>query len=99
MSTISSVISVEQGGWAHLNLPAIAEAECLVALDLDSRLLRQIGHLLHPERDAGLLDDLKRSMGSFDFGAQYQQQPVADGGNLINWKWLRFATIRRRGIR
>ena len=39
-------------------------------------------------------------MGSFDFGAQYQQEPVADGGNLIKWKWFQFydnPPIRRPG--
>ena len=53
--------------------------------------VRRIGDLLHPERESqAVLDDLKRSMGSFDFGAQYQQEPVADGGNLIKWKWFKF---------
>jgi phage terminase large subunit-like protein len=34
------------------------------------------------------LDEFKRSMGSLDFAAQYQQTPVAEGGNLIKWKWF-----------
>lgn len=34
------------------------------------------------------LDDLKRSMGSIDFAAQFQQQPVPPGGNLIKWAWF-----------
>ena len=81
----------EQGGWTHLNLPAIAEAECSIALDSTRSHVRRIGDLLHPERESqAVLDDLKRSMGSFDFGAQYQQEPVADGGNLIKWKWFKF---------
>ena len=68
----------EQGGWTHLNLPAIAEAECSIALDSKRSHVRRIGDLLHPERESqAVLDDLKRSMGSFDFGAQYQQEPVA----------------------
>ena len=29
-------------------------------------------------------------MGSLDFAAQYQQEPVAEGGNLIKWKWFSF---------
>jgi predicted phage terminase large subunit-like protein len=29
-------------------------------------------------------------MGSLDFAAQYQQEPVAEGGNLVKWDWLRF---------
>jgi predicted phage terminase large subunit-like protein len=27
-------------------------------------------------------------MGSLDFAAQYQQEPVPPGGNLINWSWF-----------
>jgi hypothetical protein len=26
------------------------------------------------------------AMGSLNFGAQYQQEPVADGGNLVKWE-------------
>jgi predicted phage terminase large subunit-like protein len=37
-----------------------------------------------------VLDEFKRSMGSLDFAAQYQQEPVAEGGNLIKWDWFRF---------
>ena len=29
-------------------------------------------------------------MGSLDFAAQYQQEPVAEGGNLIKWDWFKF---------
>ena len=29
-------------------------------------------------------------MGSLDFAAQYQQEPVAEGGNLIKWDWFQF---------
>jgi predicted phage terminase large subunit-like protein len=27
-------------------------------------------------------------MGSFDFAAQYQQEPIAAGGNIIKWHWF-----------
>ena len=33
---------------------------------------------------------LKKNMGSFNFSAQYQQNPVPPEGSLIKWKWLRF---------
>src|SRR4051812_1584412 len=51
--------------------------------------LRQAGDLLHPEREPQtVLNALKKSMGSMDFAAQYQQSPVIEGGNLIKWKWF-----------
>jgi hypothetical protein len=47
--------------------------------------------LLHPERESQTaLDELKASMGTMEFSAQYQQAPVPAGGNLIKWSWFRF---------
>jgi predicted phage terminase large subunit-like protein len=44
---------------------------------------------LHPERESQKVpDDIKRAMGSAEFAAQYQQEPIPAGGNLI--KWSRF---------
>jgi hypothetical protein len=46
------------------------------------------------------LDNLKRSIRSIDFAAQYQQEPIdqqepiAAGGNLVKWK----ADISERGL-
>jgi predicted phage terminase large subunit-like protein len=82
---------LEQGGWTHLNLPAIAESEHRILLSPTRDHLRRPGELLHPEREPqAVLDELKRSMGSLDFAAQYQQQPIAEGGNLIKWDWFEF---------
>ena len=80
---------LEQGGWSELNLPAIAEAEQIVPLGQGRHHRRKIGELLHPEREPkSVLDELKRSMGSADFAAQYQQEPIPAGGNLIKWSWF-----------
>jgi hypothetical protein len=80
---------LEQGGWTHLTLPAIAETEHRIQLGPDRYHLRRPGELLHPQREPQeVLDEFKRSMGSLDFAAQYQQEPVAEGGNLIKWKWF-----------
>src|SRR5262245_24857671 len=82
---------LEQGGWTHLNLSAIAETECSIALGNDRYHHRRIGDLLHPEREnEAALHELKTSMGSMEFSAQYQQAPVSLGGNLIKWSWFKF---------
>jgi predicted phage terminase large subunit-like protein len=82
---------LEQGGWTHLNLPAIAETEECVPLDSGRVHVRRPGDVLHPEREPmSVLEELRRSMGSLDFSAQYQQQPVPPGGNLIRWSWFQF---------
>jgi predicted phage terminase large subunit-like protein len=78
-----------QGGWTHLNLPAVAEKEERVQLAPQRWHLRKPGEVLHPEREPlRVLEELKRSMGSMDFGAQYQQTPVLEGGNLIKRNWF-----------
>jgi predicted phage terminase large subunit-like protein len=80
---------LDQGGWTHLNLPAIAETEQRIALDPQRIHVRQPGDVLHPGREPkATLDDLKRQMGSLDFNAQYQQCPVPERGNLIDWNWF-----------
>jgi predicted phage terminase large subunit-like protein len=88
---------LEQPGWVHLNLPAIAECEQRIALNATHSHLRRPGDLLHPEREPqSVLDAFKHSMGSLDFGAQYQQEPVAVGGNLVKWEWFKFYDERPR---
>jgi predicted phage terminase large subunit-like protein len=81
---------LEQGGWRHLNLPAIAEEDTIVRLGQNRSHRRLLGDLLHPERESQVaLDELKASMGSMEFAAQYQQTPVPIGGNLIKWSWFK----------
>src|SRR5262249_22254905 len=72
-----------------LNLPAIAESEFRIPLGPGRHHLRRAGDLLHPDREPReVLDEFKRSMGSLDFAAQYQQEPVAEGGHLLKSDWL-----------
>src|SRR5262249_7837947 len=53
---------LDQGGWTHLNLPAIAEEDAIVCLEAKRHHYRKIGDLLHPERESqAALDELKAS--------------------------------------
>ena len=82
---------IDQGGWTHLDLPAIAEAETIIPLGNNRFYCRTRGNVLHSEREPlSALNELKRNMGSPDFAAQYQQQPISTDGNLIKWSWFRF---------
>ena len=82
---------IEQEGWKLLNLPAIAETDCRIPLGINRDHHRRVGDLLHPEReDQATLDELRRTMGSMEFAAQYQQAPVPRDGNLIKWSWFKF---------
>jgi predicted phage terminase large subunit-like protein len=80
---------LEQGGWTELNLPAIAEAEEFVPIGPEKVHHRKLGEVLHSEREpTSILEEMKRTMGSAEFAAQYQQQPVPPGGNLVRWAWF-----------
>ena len=77
--------------WEHLDLPAIATVDQSFELSNGSRFDRREGEVLHPERESiQVLDNIKSSIGSFNFDAQYQQQPVPVEGNLIKWSWFPF---------
>jgi predicted phage terminase large subunit-like protein len=85
---------LEKGpAWTHLNLPAIADSPQDVELGNGTTYRRDIGDVLHPEREPlAVLDELKASMGSQAFSAQYQQAPVVPGGVLIKKAWFRSYT-------
>ena len=80
-----------QGGWHHLNLPAMAEEEQDIEI-MDGVFVKRLpGDLLHPERESGeLLKKIQHDVGSYVFAAQYQQRPAPLGGGLIKRKWLEF---------
>ena len=76
-------------GYAHLNLPAIAEKEEAIAIGKNRNHLRKIGDLLSPDREnQTVLDRLRRELGPAVFAAQYQQDPVAPEGNLLHMEWF-----------
>ena len=85
---------LEKGpSWTHLNLPAIAEASHEVEIGGGMTYKREVGEVLHPEREPiDVLDELKAAMGSQGFSAQYQQTPVLPGGALIKRVWFRSYT-------
>lgn len=80
-----------QGGWTHLNLPAIAVERQEIRIASGGPLhIRKPGELLHPDHEPeAALKRLKAELGSQRFSAQYQQEPVPAEGNLVHREWLR----------
>src|SRR5208337_3692976 len=77
--------------WTHLDLPAIAESKQRIQIGNGQFHERQVGDLLHEERDPqDVLEKLKRTLGSFNFSAQYQQCPVPPEGDILTWSWFQF---------
>lgn len=91
---------LEQGGWEHLDLPAIAINEQQIPLGPSTIHIRHAGDVLHPEREPlEVLDLMRAQMGSMMFSAQYQQRPVPVDGNLIKREWFRtYKTAPERGL-
>jgi predicted phage terminase large subunit-like protein len=81
---------LQEGGFEVLNLPAIALKPSTYATGPNTSYWRRPAEILHPEHEsADVLVDLKRTMGSMRFSAQYQQTPVPAGGTFIKRKWLK----------
>jgi hypothetical protein len=75
---------INEGGWTHLNLPAIAPHDERTPLTGGRWHSRKEGEVLHPEREPrAILEELRRALGSMHFQAQYQQAPVSEIGNII----------------
>lgn len=76
-------------GYDHLNLPAVAEKDEAIPIGRGLVHQRRVGDLLNPEREPlDVLDRLRRELGPVVYAAQYQQDPVVPGGNMIRIEWF-----------
>jgi hypothetical protein len=76
--------------WDLLSLPAIAVESELIQVREGSFHRREPGEVLQPERESReRLERIRREIGSLQFSAQYQQQPVPAEGNLVRREWFR----------
>ncbi|MDR1079860.1 MAG: terminase family protein, partial [Deltaproteobacteria bacterium] len=67
--------------WRHLNYPAVAVRD---------EPNRKAGEALHPERwPLDSLDRVRKTIGSYEFAALYQQHPTPDEGAVFRRDWFR----------
>jgi predicted phage terminase large subunit-like protein len=79
------------GDWNNLILPAIAEADEVIQIGKDEFQHRKAGEALHLEREpVEILKALQQEIGSSNFAAQYQQNPIPLEGGMIESKWIRY---------
>lgn len=84
---------LEKEDWEVLSIPAIAPEDCRYAIGdgAEAFYQRRAGEVLHPGRDTlAWLDAAKRNLGSLNFSAQYQQNPLPAEGQLIKRDWLQY---------
>jgi predicted phage terminase large subunit-like protein len=87
-----------EAGFEVLNLPAVAQSTTTYDLGGGRTHVRETGDLLHPAHEpAEVLREIKKSMGSMLFSAQYQQAPEPAGGKIIKRKMLQYySAVERR---
>jgi predicted phage terminase large subunit-like protein len=85
---------LEQEGWEVVSFPAIAEEEEMHIIDgpYGRRFFRRKpGDVLQPQRESKLtLENLRKTIGEYDFSSQYQQRPMPLGGAIIKTQWLTY---------
>jgi predicted phage terminase large subunit-like protein len=80
----------EHGTWKSIEIPAIAEETVRYEIGPGRFRIREPCDILLPElASRAALEQIRTEIGSYDFSAQYQQQPYPPGGNLIQREWLR----------
>lgn len=78
------------GGFFRLSFPAIATADETIAIGPTESYFRQEGEALHEERESlRTLERIRDGIGSYNFEAQYQQNPEAPEGGMFKRKWFR----------
>jgi hypothetical protein len=80
----------QAGGWEVIKIPVLAEEDHDYQMSDNVVHRSKKGEFLQPELFGQKeFDDLRNSMGTANFYAQYQQSPVPPAGNLFDWKWFR----------
>lgn len=84
---------VQQGGWKVLKFPAIAveDETHVISTPLGPRTVqRRVGEALHPEREPrDILENIRRTIGEYNFSGQYQQEPAPLGGGTVKLEWFK----------
>jgi predicted phage terminase large subunit-like protein len=82
-----------QEDWEVVRFPAIAEDDETYMIEalVESRCVsRARGEALHPEREPiEMLEQIRRTIGEYNFAGQYQQAPSPLGGGLVKAAWFR----------
>jgi hypothetical protein len=58
---------------------------------------RKAGDALHPEREPpAMLEQIRRTLGEYNFAGQYQQAPAPQGGGMVKAVWFRSYAANER---
>ena len=85
------LLSKANANWTVVNLPAICQQDQTLKWGNRPHQVHQLkqGEALWPEREpVTVLEDIKATVGTAVFNAQYLQEPVAPQGNLMRREWI-----------
>ncbi len=87
---LSGHVLRDVGGYMHVKIPLVAETQVTIDFPLSGKqIVRKPGDILQPERENDeTIAQKKRTLGTAGYAAQYQQEPVPDGGNRIKLDWF-----------
>src|SRR5271166_1468471 len=82
-----------QEDWEVVRFPAIAEDDETWAFDTElgwHSFTRRRGEALHPEHQPlATIEQIRRTIGEYNFAGQYQQAPAPQGGGMVKAAWFR----------
>jgi predicted phage terminase large subunit-like protein len=82
-----------QEEWEVVRFPALAEVDEICEVETvwgPRRSTRRPGDALHPAREPPeMLEQIRRTIGEYNFAGQYQQAPSPLGGGLVKAAWFR----------
>jgi predicted phage terminase large subunit-like protein len=82
-----------QEPWEVVRIPAIADADELHRVETVfgwQSFRRRAGEALHPEREpVAMLEQIRRTLGEYNFAGQYQQAPAPQGGGMVKAAWFK----------
>lgn len=83
------ILEANPDEWEHLRIPAIETETTIYQIGENEYYKRPKGEPLHAERESlENLENTRVSVGSYNFEAQYQQDPTPEGGTLFKEIWL-----------
>lgn len=87
--------------WEVLSLPAIATKDEAYLLHNGKVITRKQGEALNPHLESlSKLKEIQNTLGNYNFQAQYQQNPIPEKGNVINFDWFkRYSVLPQDGGR
>ena len=84
MDDLCGFLMSNSSEWEVLSLPAIAEVDERIQIGDEDFNYRKAGEALHPAHESlESLLQMQRNIGTYFFGAQYQQSPIPEGGAML----------------